>query len=736
MEEFLKQFKNEKREENNQDLNLKWNLFQNQLKLREEGDGYCYRMKEELKWIEENEQKLNLKIVESFFEEMKREERSKWNSFWNGEEKPKNVESIIKSFPLEKIKRREEEIQRIWNESLSFRRIWGENGEKRMKSCLQSTTFSSPNVENLVFHLVSHEFSQFAREKEGREEEEEEEIEREDSIQFSHFLDRINSLDLFEGIFSEFLFNQIQSKIESICRGNYEEELFSSVLEWLDGIVLQWLRQSISNQKLFDQWKTRITFFCYQTFVDLRISEMFDIITGYPDSIPALKDLQGCISKTNQQQQLIESLRTALCSRLLHPGANTSVIITTYIDTIRSLQLLDDSGVMLDQIAEPVREYLKNRSDTMHSIVTSCTEDEESDLYKELMNTDDDSVYIAPTNKQLKEEINGDDNEQGDNWSPAFTSSNGYQNTEQDVITILINIYGSPDPFIAEYRQCLSERLLNLNNFETDNEIKIIELLKLRFGESNFYSCEIMIRDIASSKRIRNNDPLEIQNSLHTTIVSYLFWPSFRDEKFEPPSIIQSKMKRYTSAYKKLNPSRDLEWKMGVGTVDIELSFEDGRVVSFSVSPILASIISMFNTQGTWKLNELSSQLKMNPDLLKKKISFWVNNKTIKEIEPNTFAVIEFAEEGEEVNDVEEEVETVSASQSQKEEALLMVENFVRGMLKVAPQGQLPAEKIHSSLCSLLPDYDLNATQLHNFLIKMTREEKLLSSGNQFSLKK
>jgi anaphase-promoting complex subunit 2 len=35
-------------------------------------------------------------------------------------------------------------------------------------------------------------------------------------------------------------------------------------------------------------------------------------------------------------------------------------------------------------------------------------------------------------------------------------------------------------------------------------QVRNIELLKLRFGENNLYFCEVMIKDIADSKRINS----------------------------------------------------------------------------------------------------------------------------------------------------------------------------------------------------------------------------------------
>ena len=50
----------------------------------------------------------------------------------------------------------------------------------------------------------------------------------------------------------------------------------------------------------------------------------------------------------------------------------------------------------------------------------------------------------------------------------------------------------------------LDERLLNKEKFSFDNELKNIELLKLRFGEQSMHNCVVMLRDIKDSERINN----------------------------------------------------------------------------------------------------------------------------------------------------------------------------------------------------------------------------------------
>ena len=71
-----------------------------------------------------------------------------------------------------------------------------------------------------------------------------------------------------------------------------------------------------------------------------------------------------------------------------------------------------------------------------------------------------------------------------------------------DIISMLVNIYGSKELFVNEYKTLLADRILSNFVFEISREVRYLELLKLRFGESQLHNCEVMLKDVADSKRI------------------------------------------------------------------------------------------------------------------------------------------------------------------------------------------------------------------------------------------
>nr|GFD52578.1 anaphase-promoting complex subunit 2 [Tanacetum cinerariifolium] len=61
-----------------------------------------------------------------------------------------------------------------------------------------------------------------------------------------------------------------------------------------------------------------------------------------------------------------------------------------------------------------------------------------------------------------------------------------------DVLGMIVSKIGSKDQLIKEYRVMLAEKLLNKTDYDIDNEIHTLELLKIHFGESSMQKCEIM----------------------------------------------------------------------------------------------------------------------------------------------------------------------------------------------------------------------------------------------------
>lgn len=171
---------------------------------------------------------------------------------------------------------------------------------------------------------------------------------------------------------------------------------------------------------------------------------------------------------------------------------------------------------------------------------------------------------------------------------------------------MLVNIYGSQDLFVNEYRTLLADRLLSQLNYHTEREIRHLELLKRRFGEHQLHFCEVMLKDVYDSKRIDGN----IQSDSHynaeadqfatsALILSAQFWPPFKEDwKLELPAVVQNQLDKYVKAFEALKGNRTLCWKSHLGSVDLEIQLKD-RTINMSVTPVHATIILHFQDKGT-----------------------------------------------------------------------------------------------------------------------------------------
>jgi anaphase-promoting complex subunit 2 len=80
----------------------------------------------------------------------------------------------------------------------------------------------------------------------------------------------------------------------------------------------------------------------------------------------------------------------------------------------------------------------------------------------------------------------------------------------------------------------LAEKLMSAKDYSIDEEIKNLELLKLRFGESALQTCNIIVKDVKDSKRTDNlihKEPVTVHShllnpeNLHCLAVSKGYWP-------------------------------------------------------------------------------------------------------------------------------------------------------------------------------------------------------------------
>ncbi|KAG2707114.1 hypothetical protein I3843_05G121300 [Carya illinoinensis] len=615
-----------------------------------------------------------------------------------------------------------------------------------------------------------------------------------------------------EDAYASAIFLLLKAKVHNLAGDDYRSSVLESIKGWIQAVPLQFLRallaylgDSVSYESPSSglksplasrpsscypgidtpseglvRWQLRLEYFAYETLQDLRIAKLFEIIVDYPDSSPAIEDLKQCLEYTGQHSKLVESFISALRYRLLTAGASTNDILHQYVSSIKALRTIDPAGVFLEAVGEPIRDYLRGRKDTIKCIVTMLTDGSggnpnvsgnTGDSLLEELNRDEESQE----NSGVDDDFITDDKQawiDAARWEPDPVEADplkGSRNRRKvDILGMIVGIIGSKDQLVNEYRVMLAEKLLNKSDYDIDSEIRTLELLKIHFGESSMQKCEIMLNDLIDSKRTNTNikatitqpsqtgvelgDNAVSMDLLDATIISSNFWPPIQDETLNVPKPVDKLLADYAKRFNEIKTPRKLLWKKNLGTVKLELQFED-RAVQFTVAPIHAAIIMQFQEQTSWTSQNLAAAIGIPVDVLNRRINFWINKGILAESlgaesSDHVFTLMEgMVETGKNGGDSgsceellvgdEEGERSVASAEDQIRKEMTVYEKFIMGML--TNFGSMGLDRIHNTLkmfCVADPPYDKTLQQLQSFLSGLVSEEKLELRDGMYVLKK
>jgi len=305
--------------------------------------------------------------------------------------------------------------------------------------------------------------------------------------------------------------------------------------------------------------------------------------------------------------------------------------------------------------------------------------------------------------------------------------------------------------------------------------VRNLELLKLRFGESSLHNCEIMLKDMADSKRtnglvntnLQKAEPTNIANDfkLDMIIVSHLFWPTFRDENVILPDQVKSQFDKYCKQYEHLKRPRQLTRKPHLGTVQLDLEFDD-KVLSFTVSPAHAAIICLFQDDNEpVSLETIAAKVGMTREGARKKLAFWVNHQILAKVQKDHYQLVSSpllpppttpalsddhtVRKDKTANQphqaptgvgmmMEEEEEAggggqLASAADLQEEKMRVCEQFILGML--TNLDRLPLDRIHMMLSNFVENYQGDLHLLRAFMLKLIKEDKVELVGNEYTKK-
>ncbi|KAI9760787.1 MAG: hypothetical protein M4579_001417 [Chaenotheca gracillima] len=507
----------------------------------------------------------------------------------------------------------------------------------------------------------------------------------------------------------------------------------------------------------------------------LRVKQLFDIVVEWDASMGAMQDLKAYITTPSTRTHLTTTFAGTLLQRLLHPGASTLEILQAYISLIRSFNLLDPKGVLLDRVARPVRRYLRERDDTVRVIVAGLLANVEEDGDDQSLQTEDTLTELAVELNRASElsaqttEQDGDLDWDDMEWNPdPIDAGPDYRKSkDSDVVGSLVSLFDSKDVFVKELQNVMGERLLG-KQFDLEKEVRLLELLKLRFGEGALQACEVMLRDVRESqvmdRNIRNDESLqalqlephsvETENpsppELHAKILSYLFWPELQEGGFRIPHEIADLQERYERGFEKLKQSRKLAWLHTLGQVKVVLELED-RTMEEEVQTWQASIIYAFQDDGqkpehgpiSKTITQLMTELDMNEGLVRNGVAFWIGKLVLRETSSDEFTVVESRDpdsgKGEQgTNMATLQTTTTSFVKSAEEvaqEKLQVYWQFIQGMLTNG--GPMPLPQIVMMLkFTVTGGFPYGDEDLRQFLVHMIAQGKLEMEGDRYKIKR
>lgn len=563
-----------------------------------------------------------------------------------------------------------------------------------------------------------------------------------------------------EEAYTAVVHRHVSDQIHQMARGVYDVEVLPRAKQYVQVVPLEFLKLVLAKQQggtqPLQEWTLRLTYYLYQTLGEIRIREMFDILVDYPDSLPAIRDISQCLCHTNLHSTFVIQFRSAVCQRLLHAGASTGDIIHQYVSTIRALREIDPSGALLSAVSVPICQYLRGRHDAIRCIVSLLTQDS-SEMNESLLN---ELEVVMEEPQTLMKEAEGDEEAlkmlEGKGQGPQDGGRASGGAGGGDIVSLLINIYGSKELFIKEYQAMMCERLLAKSDYMCEREIRTLELLKLRFGEGSLHACEVMVKDLHDSKRTDQSihtsarslvsvDPRwATLESVSATVVSYLFWPDLREDEITLPRDVQWALEAYANRYHKLKSPRQIKWRPALGVVDLEVKVAD-TVLDFTVTPVHASLLMQFGDQPKWTASELSAALGIPQAVVRRKALFWVNNGVIVESRTGEDVVYIRAEVldparagSREVTDLSWEEDTPNLVLSVEDKVLqemAVYENYIMTMLTNFQSMGL--ERMHNMLRMfvLQPKYDKSQDQLASYLNLMVARDRIICQNGLYKKK-
>lgn len=438
--------------------------------------------------------------------------------------------------------------------------------------------------------------------------------------------------DTVKAIMAKLTVERIHNHVEQIAARTWNVPVLQSLQEWVRVELYPAFIQGCFSAA--DSSTTDLIRISHDELIRLRTSEIYDLVRALPHSEVALSELHACLvyegansgGRTLHRSQLVDAFVENCHLHLLHLGSNTEDVILTYSKTIKSFLLIDPTGVLLDRVARPIRKYLKTRSDLVLQLVHGMLDLSETNRLVEF-------ARELHKNEKLQPAPIGDLTDV--NWvpDPIDALPDFKKGKVSDVVEALVSIFPSTSVFVEEFTRIFGERLLHWDKFSTEDIMRDVELLKTRFGATEFATLDVMVKDIHDSEAV--NAQLALSDFVVTTL-SKMYWPTVCDnlsenDYFNVP--VQDKFESYQKAFGDIRSGRQLKLIPSLGTVSVDLEIA-GAIRHFTVTPAQATVIEVFDDENDAISVQMVMMVTGMPEYgVTLALRFWISEGVLREVE-------------------------------------------------------------------------------------------------------
>ncbi|KAF2665122.1 hypothetical protein BT63DRAFT_406288 [Microthyrium microscopicum] len=594
-------------------------------------------------------------------------------------------------------------------------------------------------------------------------------IDYESSLKLLQLFENLRGVGLGDGPAVRAFARAIEEAIVQFVQSNWmgvdwddRTPVITSLMIWVDKALAPFIKRAVSaltgvaNPSMDEEVK-RWTDLAVSWLGRSRIANLFTYICRWPESQGAILDIKGYIKTPEARKYLTVNFQQDVERRLLHAGATTKHILDIYMIIIQAFTTIDTRGVLLDNVSRPIRKYLKSRTDTARIIIASMLADLADESIRSSPDVsraiaDEMAKPIAPASDIHRHAPDLDFDNMAYQPQPTDASPDFRRADSSDAIAHLLSLYDK-EQFVSVLRNILGEHLLRSTaDVHLERETRLLELFKSRFGDDKLQACDVMLQDIANSRRLTRKI-LESAAFAHTDggaltaqILSAFFWPELRDDEFRVPPPVQDLLAKYAEGFEQHQNMMKLKWIPALGRATVELVFED-RVVSESVPPWVASVVYAFDggdaaNPVAKSIEQLAEELEMEEPLVRNAVAFWASKQVLEESAstPGLYTVIEvLAEEGTRgkapAAQAQEEVSAVKTAQDVFEENMDTYKAFIVAM--VTNMGSMPLARILMMLKMALPGgFNFGETELRGCLQSMVEESTLVQNGDSYGVKR